>query len=79
MTVMTFDGKTFEVDDDIAALVHALNTAAGTACAQGASALQMAESYSCSRAMRSPNGSTHSFLETSMVKRLMSEQRCFLR
>ena len=27
MTVMTFDGKTFEVDDDIAALVHALNTA----------------------------------------------------
>jgi len=27
MTVMTFNGKTFEVDDDIAALVHALNTA----------------------------------------------------
>src|SRR5690606_14254719 len=27
MTVMTFNGKTFEVDDDIADLVHALNTA----------------------------------------------------
>src|SRR5690606_33839272 len=35
----------------------------------------MAESYSCSRAMRSPNGSRHSFRETSMVKRLMSEQQ----